>query len=85
METNGEHIKSTSTNNINRKSTKGLTRRRVMLGGAGIVGVATAMATQNAQANTQNPSEPEATLNPNGGFAGKVVLITGATSHRQYV
>ncbi|NEQ20572.1 MAG: SDR family oxidoreductase [Microcoleus sp. SIO2G3] len=80
METNGEPINSTETNNTNRKSTKGLTRRRVMLGGAGIVGVATAIATQNAQANTQNPPEPEATLNPDGRFAGKVVLITGATS-----
>lgn len=82
METSSGHIKSTQTNNTNRKLTKrkGLTRRRVMPGGAGIVGVATATATQNAQANTQNPPEPEVTLNPNGGFAGRVVLITGVTS-----
>jgi len=58
-----------------------ISRRQILTTGAlGIAGFATAMAVQNAQANTQNPPEPEATLNPNGGFAGKVVLITGATS-----
>ncbi len=56
-------------------------RRQILTTGAiGVAGFVTAIATQNAQANTQNPPEPEATVNPNGRFAGKVVLITGATS-----
>lgn len=45
-----------------------------------MAGFATAIATQTAQANTQNPPESQASINPNGRFAGKVVLITGATS-----
>ena len=81
METNGKQAKSTETNNINRKSTKGLTRRRVMLGGAGIAGLTTTILTGRAQANTQNPVAPATgAADPKGRFAGKVVLITGATS-----
>jgi len=62
------------------KSTTGLTRRQMVVGGAAIAGLTTAMVTGTAQANTQKPPGPAATTNPNGRFAGKVVLITGATS-----
>lgn len=57
-------------------------RRRILTTGAlGAAGLAvTAIASNQAQANTQNPPEPAATVNPTGRFAGKVVLITGATS-----
>lgn len=45
------------------------------------VGLAATVASHQANANTLNPLEPEAiTAAPNGRFAGKVVLITGATS-----
>lgn len=56
-------------------------RRRMMaLGAASVASVTGAIATQQAQANTQNPSEPLAAVNPSGRFADHVVLITGATS-----
>ncbi len=55
------------------------TRRQILtVGAAGLAGAAIA-ATQ-VQANTQHPVAPKATTNPNGRFANKVVLITGATS-----
>jgi len=58
-----------------------ISRRQMLTTGAiGATGFVTAMATQTAQANTQNPLEPQASVNPNGRFADKVVLITGATS-----
>lgn len=58
-----------------------ISRRQMLTTGAiGAAGFVTAMATQTAQANTQNPLEPQASVNPNGRFADKVVLITGATS-----
>jgi NAD(P)-dependent dehydrogenase (short-subunit alcohol dehydrogenase family) len=58
-----------------------ISRRQILTTGAiGAAGFATAMATQTAQANTQNPSEPQTRASPNGRFAGKVILITGATS-----
>jgi len=67
-----------------------VSRRQILTAGAiGAVGFAAAVrssfpfgviVTQTAQANTQNPPEPQASVNPNGQFAGKVVLITGATS-----
>ncbi len=53
-------------------------RRNILATGA--AGLAVAMAAPHAQANTQQPVAPAATYNPNGDFAGKVVLITGATS-----
>lgn len=62
------------------KSTAGLTRRQMVVGGAAIAGLTTAMVASTAQANTQKPPVPAATTNLNGRFAGKVVLITGATS-----
>lgn len=58
-------------------------RRQILTAGsAAAVGFAAAAAHQ-AQANTLNPPEEVAeavSANPNGRFAGKVVLITGATS-----
>ncbi len=58
-----------------------LTRRQVVLGGAAVAGVTTAALTSNAQANTQIPPESEAsTIASHGNFAGKVVVVTGATS-----
>jgi NAD(P)-dependent dehydrogenase (short-subunit alcohol dehydrogenase family) len=54
--------------------------RRYMLT-AGATGLAAAIATsQNAQAQTSQLPTPAAAVNPQGTFAGKVVLITGATS-----
>lgn len=70
----------TETSDRHQQSRQGLTRRRVVLGGAAIAGLTTAVMSGKAQANTQTPPEPAAAINPNGKFAGKVVLITGATS-----
>ncbi|MBD2104959.1 SDR family NAD(P)-dependent oxidoreductase [Leptolyngbya sp. FACHB-261] len=66
--------------NGERKSAEGLTRRQLVVGGAAVAGLTTAIASGTAQANTQKPPGPASTINPNGRFAGKVVLITGATS-----
>jgi NAD(P)-dependent dehydrogenase (short-subunit alcohol dehydrogenase family) len=58
-----------------------ISRRQILTTGAiAAAGAATAIATKNAQANTQKPVIAQAATNPNGRFAGKVVLITGATS-----
>ena len=58
-----------------------ISRRHMLTTGAmGAAGFATAMTAQTAQANTQKPPEPQTSTKPNGRFAGKVVLITGATS-----
>ena len=54
-------------------------RKAIGLGAVGAAGVAATMARGNkAQAQTEPLSQPE--VNPNGRFADKVVLITGATS-----
>lgn len=55
-----------------------VSRRQILTVGA--LGAAGLAAAQSARANTQNPPEPQASVNPDGCFAGKVVLITGATS-----
>lgn len=59
-----------------------LDRRQILTTGIiGAAGFAAAMATGNqATANTQNSPKSQASTNPNGRFARKVVLITGATS-----
>jgi NAD(P)-dependent dehydrogenase (short-subunit alcohol dehydrogenase family) len=58
-----------------------ISRRQILTTGAiGMAGLATALSTQQVQANTQNPPEPKTKVDANGRFAGKVVLITGATS-----
>ncbi len=59
---------------------KALSRRAMMLGGAGFAGLTAMVFAGRSQANTQKSPEPKATTNRNGKFAGKVVLITGATS-----
>lgn len=62
-------------------SKEGLTRRQVILGGAVVAGMTTALMTCKVQANTQVPPEPDAgNTNPSGNFSGKVVVVTGATS-----
>lgn len=64
-----------------RKSTKGVSRRRILIGGASAAGVAATLLTGRAQANTQKPpAAATSPANPKGKFASKVVLITGATS-----
>ena len=81
MTVNSKNTASADTKSNSRKLARGFTRRRIMLGGAGIAGVAATVLTGRAQANTQQPVAPEmGRVNPNGRFANKVVLITGATS-----
>lgn len=59
---------------------KGLNRRRILsIGGLGLAGIATTL-TGQAHANNQNPPQSVQTTSQTGRFAGKVVLITGATS-----
>lgn len=68
------------TNNHNKKL-KQLTRRRLIQGSVGLVGVGSALTAGIAQANTQKPVQPESgKADANGKFKDKVVLITGATS-----
>ncbi|MBD0269414.1 MAG: SDR family oxidoreductase [Cyanobacteria bacterium Co-bin8] len=56
-----------------------ISRRHMLAAGtAGVAGFAV-VATQAAQANQNSPA-PQVSANPNGRFADKVVLITGATS-----
>lgn len=59
-----------------------LTRRRILTTGAiAAAGFTTALATGNNPAQAEPTPEPTAAaVNPDGPFAGKVVLITGATS-----
>ena len=62
-----------------KRSTKGVSRRRILVGGA-VASVAATMIAGRVQANTQKPPEPKAKSDRQGKFAGIVVLITGATS-----
>lgn len=63
------------------RKTNPINRRRLILGGGTIAGMAAfANVAPKAQANTQQPLSSAAEANSNGRFAGKVVLITGATS-----
>ncbi|MBE9170337.1 glucose 1-dehydrogenase [Pleurocapsales cyanobacterium LEGE 06147] len=56
-------------------------RRRILTTGVvSAAGLVSAFASSRAISNTQTPPAPQTTTNPNGKFAGKVVLITGATS-----
>lgn len=67
--------------NAGQKFLKGLSRRRMLLGGVGLAGVAASMMTDRDRANAQPSVEPQSSpANRQGKFAGKVVLITGATS-----
>lgn len=61
----------------------GPTRRDLLRGAAGAAGAVglTAVVADSTGANTQKPPKPAAgRANPKGRFAGKVILITGATS-----
>lgn len=60
----------------------GISRRQMMaVGGAGLAGLAAVATGDRADANTQQPiAAATGSANPNGRFANKVVLITGATS-----
>lgn len=80
MSKDSENTTSHETNSTSKQETLRLTRRR-MMHGAGLVGLATAAGAGRVLANTQHKTAPEQSLaNPNGRFAGKIVLITGATS-----
>lgn len=58
-----------------------ISRRQILTTGAiGVAGFAGTIASQTVSANAQTSPQPQATVNSNGRFAGKVVLITGATS-----
>lgn len=79
MTDNFENSSSPETNS--RRVTKGVSRRRMLLGGASVASVAATMLAGRAQANIQKPPAPATgAAKANGKFAGKVVLITGATS-----
>jgi NAD(P)-dependent dehydrogenase (short-subunit alcohol dehydrogenase family) len=80
MTDNFEQTTPPEANSASRKLTKGLNRRRMILGGASVAGVTATVFAGRAQANTQKAPAPQTTVNPKGKFAGKVVLITGATS-----
>ena len=69
-----------STSETPNASTKAeqLTRRKMVLGAAAVAGLSTAAIAGKSQANTQAPPEPA--TSPNQTLAGKVVVITGATS-----
>lgn len=56
-----------------------INRRQLLATGTAAVAGMAAVTTSQANANTLNPLETVA-VNPDGRFAGKVVLITGATS-----
>lgn len=81
MTDNLERTPSNKTNSTS-KTTKQLTRRRLILqGSVGIAGLTGAIAAGNAQANRQKPVTPETgKADPKGKFADKVGLITGVTS-----
>lgn len=56
-------------------------RKLLATGSIAAAGLVAAASSNKAGANTLNPPEPESIpANPQGRFAGKVVLITGATS-----
>lgn len=71
---------SSQTNHKDKRSTKGVSRRRILIGGASVASVAATFVAGRASANTQKPPAPATSLATNGKFADKVVLITGATS-----
>jgi NAD(P)-dependent dehydrogenase (short-subunit alcohol dehydrogenase family) len=76
-----EEIPFSKIQNAGRNFLKGLSRRRMLLGGVGIAGVAASMVAGRAQANEQRPVQSQSgPAKAQGKFAGKVVLITGATS-----
>ena len=75
-----EDTSSSETNYTGKRLMKGISRRRILVGGASATGAVATIISGRTQANTQKPPEPKASNERNGKFAGKVVLITGATS-----
>ncbi|MEP0864836.1 SDR family oxidoreductase [Funiculus sociatus GB2-A5] len=77
-----EHNASSDVKTPRREKTIGVSRRRMMLyGGAGLAGVAAMTVGGRVDANTQQSAvAQQVSAKPEGRFAGKVVLITGATS-----
>lgn len=82
MTSNFEDTPSAEVKSDRPKKTSQVSRRRMMLcGGAGLAGLAATTVSQHVNANTQQPVAPQSgKANSNARFAGKVVLITGATS-----
>lgn len=82
MTSNFEDTPSAEVKSDREKKIPRVSRRRMMLcGGAGLAGLAATTVSQHVNANTQQPVAPQSgKANSNGRFAGKVVLITGATS-----
>ncbi|MDZ8105608.1 MAG: SDR family oxidoreductase [Nostoc sp. DedQUE12a] len=80
MPKNFEEKSSRQIKHTSKKSTMGIARRRILIGGASVAGVGATLLGGRTQANTQKPLEPKTTIERNGKFASKVVLITGATS-----
>ena len=56
-----------------------INRRKILTAGT-LAATGLAVTVSKTKANTLNPTQPEATVNLEGQFAGKVILITGATS-----
>ncbi|MEP0878190.1 SDR family oxidoreductase [Funiculus sociatus GB2-M2] len=77
-----EHNASSDVKTPRREKIAGVSRRRMMLyGGAGLAGVAAMTVGGRVDANTpQSAVAQQVSAKPEGRFAGKVVLITGATS-----
>ena len=61
---NSDRTKSVESDNTIQTSVAGLTRRQMVIGGAAIAGLTTAIVTGTAQANTQKPPEPSSNINP---------------------
>ncbi len=81
MTNDSKNSLSIKVNHSDDMNTSGMSRRQMIIGGAGLAGIAATTVAGQVNANTQNPPAPATgAANPNGRFAGKVVLITGATS-----
>jgi NAD(P)-dependent dehydrogenase (short-subunit alcohol dehydrogenase family) len=82
MTTNSELNNTPNSRTTRHQKSAGISRRQMMaVGGAGLAGLAAVATGDRADANTQQPiAAAQGQANPNGRFANKVVLITGATS-----
>lgn len=82
MTTNSDTNNTSNSQTTRHQKSAGISRRQIMVvGGAGLAGLAAVATGDRADANTQQPiAAAQGQANPNGRFANKVVLITGATS-----
>jgi hypothetical protein len=82
MTTNSEPNNTPNSQTTRHQKSAGISRRQMMaVGGAGLAGLAAVATGDRADANTQKPiASATGSANPNGRFANKVILITGATS-----